>query len=76
MIFISGENRLRKVGDVLLAKTKLLSETKEYEKYQSKKDGKDEKGNLIRLIESRKGDRYFFLPQTPFIENQNNRFSI
>ena len=68
--FISGENRLRKVGDVLLAKTKLLSETKEYEKYQSKKDGKDEKGNLIRLIESRKGDRYFFLPQTPFIENR------
>jgi len=68
--FISGENRPRKVGDVLLAKTKLLSETKEYEKYQSKKDGKDEKGNLIRLIESRKTDRYFFLPQTPFIENR------
>ena len=68
--FISGENRSRKVGDVLLAKTKLLSETKEYEKYQSKKDGRDEKGNLIRLIESRKGDRYFFLPQTPFIENR------
>lgn len=72
--FISGKNRPRKVGDVLLAKTKLLSETKEYEKYQSKKDGKDEKEkekeNLIRLIESRKGDRYFFLPQTPFIENR------
>ena len=68
--FISGENRLRKVGDVLLAKTKLLSETKEYEKYQSKKDGKEEKGNLIKLIESHKTDRYFFLPQTPFIENR------
>lgn len=72
--FISGKNRSRKVSDVLLAKTKLLSETKEYEKYQSKKDGKDEKGNekgnLISLIESRKGDRYFFLPQTPFIENR------
>ena len=68
--FISGENRSRKVCDVLLAKTKLLSETKEYKKYQSKKDGKDEKGNLIRLIESRKTDRYFFLPQTPFIENR------
>jgi len=68
--FISGENRSRKVGDVLLAKTTLLSKTKEYEKYQSKKDGKDEKGNLIRLIESRKTDRYFFLPQTPFIENR------
>lgn len=68
--FISGENRSRKVCDVLLAKTKLLSETKEYEKYQSKKDGRDEKGNLIKLIESRKGDRYFFLPQTPFIKNR------
>lgn len=68
--FISGENRPRKVGDVLLAKTTLLSNTKEYENYQMKKNGKDEKKNLIRLIESRKGDRYFFLPQTPFIENR------
>ena len=68
--FISGENRSRKVGDVLLAKTKLLSETKEYEKYQSKKDDDNKKENLIRLIESRKGDRYFFLPQTPFIKNR------
>lgn len=67
--FISGENRPRRVGDVLLAKTKLLSETKEYEKYQSKKDD-NKKENLIKLIESRKTDRYFFLPQTPFIENR------
>nr|WP_315006403.1 response regulator [uncultured Capnocytophaga sp.] len=64
------KEKSRKVGDVLLAKTTLLSETKEYEKYQSKKDGKEEKGNLIKLIESHKTDRYFFLPQTPFIENR------
>lgn len=64
------KEKSRKVGDVLLAKTTLLSETKEYEKYQSKKDGRDEKKNLIRLIESAKGDRFFFLPQTPFIENR------
>ena len=64
------KEKSRKVGNVLLAKTTLLSETKEYEKYQSKKDGKDEKKNLIRLIESGKGDRFFFLPQTPFIENR------
>lgn len=68
--FISGENRSRKVSDVLLAKTKLLSETDEYKMYQSKKNDNNKKENLIRLIESRKTDRYFFLPQTPFIENR------
>ena len=68
--FILGENRPRKVGDVLLAKTTLLSNTNEYKGYQSKKDDNNKKENLIRLIESRKGDRYFFLPQTPFIENR------
>jgi response regulator reciever domain protein len=59
----------RKVDEVLLAKTTLLSNTKEYREYQSKKDV-NKKEKLIRLIESRKGDRYFFLPQTPFIENR------
>ena len=68
--FIKRNNRSRKVGDVLLAKTTLLSNTDEYKGYQSKKDDNNKKENLIRLIESRKGDRYFFLPQTPFIENR------
>lgn len=68
--FISGEKRQRKVDEVLLAKTKLLSKTDEYRKYKEKSSDKSIKDNLIKLIESRKGDRYFFLPQTPFIENR------
>lgn len=68
--FVSGESRPRKVDEVLLAKTTLLSNTKEYREYQSKKDDNNKKEKLIRLIESRKGDRYFFLPKTPFIENR------
>jgi len=65
----------RKVGKVLLTKTRLLSEMEDYIKYSQNKN-KDNKNNLLELIKSRKGDRYFFLPQTPFIENRVIDFQI
>lgn len=71
----------RKVGKVLLAKTHLLSDTEEYKTYSDKKreDGvtdkttkekASDKKNLTKIITSGRSDRYFFLPQTPFIENR------
>ena len=74
-----GDNK-RRVEKVLLAKTELLKKYTEFINFISpykedgtlkkagEKHGEEEK--LRRLIESRKGDRYFFLPQTPFIENR------
>jgi CheY-like chemotaxis protein len=67
--FIESDGRERKVGMVLMAKTHLLSTTDEYTRYNANKN-KDNKIKLERLIESRKGDRYFFLPKTPFIDNR------
>jgi DNA-binding response OmpR family regulator len=72
--FILDGKRPRKVGMVLLAKAKLLTETEEYKKYISNKD--KYKQNLFELVESRKSDRYFFLPKTPFIENLVLDFQI
>ncbi|MDV3626774.1 hypothetical protein CMU78_00610 [Elizabethkingia anophelis] len=66
--FVKADGRPRKVGKVLLVKTVLLKKTTEYTNYIGNK-GKY-KQNLSSLIESRKGDRYFFLPGTPFIENR------
>jgi DNA-binding NarL/FixJ family response regulator len=59
--------RERKVGFVLLTRATSLKDTEYYKKF--KKNPKDNKDGLLRLIESRKGDRFFFLPSTPFIEN-------
>lgn len=66
--FIKRADNKRKVDYVLLLKTKLLTETEEYTKYQNNKEKFAD--SLKKLINSGKGDRYFFLPQTPFIENR------
>lgn len=72
--FISSGDRIRKVGKVLLVKTVLLTQMPEYKKYEGNKE--KFKQSLSSLIESRKGDRYFFLPKTPFIENRVLDFQI
>lgn len=66
--FVEAGGRPRKVGKVLLVKTVLLINTPEYSKYNGNKE--KYRQSLSTLIESRKGDRYFFLPGTPFIENR------
>jgi len=63
-----GASLGRKVGMVLLAKTKLLIDTEEYKLYSENKKA-DNKAKLEKLVTSGKTDRYFFLPKTPFIEN-------
>jgi CheY-like chemotaxis protein len=73
--FIDRGGGKRKVGRVLLAKTLLLSATDEHTKYSANKNNNN-KNKLEALIESRKSDRYFFLPQTPFIENRIIDFQI
>lgn len=65
--FIKEGDRQRKVGKVLLAVATPLKDSEQYKKYEGNKD--KYKQSLAELIESRKGDRYFFLPGTPFIEN-------
>lgn len=72
--FVQSANRSRKVGKVLLAKTTLLKDDQTYKKYISNKD--KYRQSISDLIESRKGDRYFFLPQTPFIENRIIDFQL
>lgn len=64
-----GETLGRKVGKILLAKAELLSDTSEFVAYCGNKNN-DNKIKLSKLITSGKSDRYFFLPQTPFIENR------
>jgi hypothetical protein len=63
----SQSKRARKVGWVLLAHAIRLRETQEYSRFKSN-PGKH-LDSLKKLIETRKGDRYFFLPGTPFLEN-------
>lgn len=57
-----------KAENVMLAECFLLKGTREYKKYQQAQTPENKK-DLIRLVESRRGDRYFFLPKAPFIEN-------
>lgn len=66
--FIKRGTSERKVDYILLLKTILLTETKEYKRYNQNKDKYTE--SFKQFINSSKGDRYFFLPQTPFIENR------
>ena len=66
--FIKRADGKRKVDYVLLLKTNLLTETEEYKKYQKNKEKYVD--SFKQFINSGKGDRYFFLPQTPFIENR------
>ena len=65
--FIEEGSRHRKVGKVLLAEALPLKNSEFYKKYKG--NNEKYKLSLAELIESRKGDRYFFLPGTPFIEN-------
>lgn len=60
--------RSRSVGKVLLAIATPLDQLQVYHDYK-KNANKDNTDRLTRLIETRKGDRYFFLPATPFITN-------
>lgn len=61
-------NRERRVGNVLLAIATPLSKSEYYLDYKNTSNDKN-KDRLAKLIEARKGDQYFFLPGTPFIEN-------
>lgn len=67
--FIARGGSDRKVDYVVLLKTSLLTETEEYKKYKQNQT-KDNTEKLRKMINSGKSDRYFFLPQTPFIENR------
>ncbi len=58
----------RKAESILIAECIALSETKEFKKYQEN-TSKNNKKELLKLIESRKTDRFFFLPGTVFIDN-------
>jgi len=66
--FIEEVSRPRKVGKVLLVVAMDLKDTSEYKKFIESKSNTAAK-ELAKLIESRKSDRYFFLPRTPFIPN-------
>jgi len=72
--FVESTGRSRKVGQVLLVKTMLLTDTNEYKQYSDNPEKYKQK--LVSIIESRKGDRYFFLPRTPFIDNRVIDFQI
>lgn len=65
--FVEEGGRKRKVGKVLLAIAQELKNTEFYRKFVSNKE--KHRDDFARLIESRKGDRYFFLPGTPFLPN-------
>lgn len=66
---ISTGTRQRKAEKVLLVNAKLLTEIEEFIAYKDKQN-KENKNNLTKIIESRKSDRYFFMPSTPFIANR------
>lgn len=90
--FVSGNGRKRKVDYVVLLKTTLLIESKEYKNYsdskkeldsfrQCKNQNEEEikkkeitfrkhRDSLSQFINSGKSDRFFFLPETPFIQNR------
>lgn len=73
--FKKGVNEGRSVDSVLLIKTNLLTDYKEFKDYQQNQN-KDNKQKLGKLINSGKSDRYFFLPQVPFIENRIVDFQL
>jgi CheY-like chemotaxis protein len=67
--FVKRKNGRIRAEQVLLVKCKLLSETQEFKHYLADKANPAKTDNIKKLIESRKGDRYFFIPKAPFIEN-------
>lgn len=64
-----GINEGRSVKHVLLIRTKLLTEFQEFKDYQQSQN-KENTNKLEKLLNSGKSDRYFFLPQVPFIQNR------
>lgn len=66
---ISTGTRQRKAEKVLLVNAKLLTEIEVFIAYKDKQNNENKK-NLSKIIESRKSDRYFFMPSTPFIANR------
>ena len=65
--FIETSKRKRKAERILLVQASSLNTREEYIKYKTKASNTN-KNELEKLINSSKGDRYFFLPKTPFIE--------
>lgn len=63
-----ASKRERRVGQVLLAIAEPLVNSDYYKDYK-KTSNKDNRARLEKIIETRKGDQFFFLPGTPFIEN-------
>jgi hypothetical protein len=66
--FKGSESLGRKVGKVLLAKTKRMEEFSQYSNFKANPN-KDHTKRLSELIKNNLSDRYFFLPNTPFIRN-------
>jgi hypothetical protein len=58
----------RKAQQVILVQFSLLENTPEFIAYKANRTPGN-KNSLELLIKGRRGDRYFFLPGTPFIEN-------
>lgn len=63
-----GEPIGRNAEKILLIKATPLTEITEYKKYEANQNT-DNKNALIKMVNSNKGDRFFFLPGTPFITN-------
>ena len=57
-----------KAQNTMLVKTTHLEDTEEYKTFKQNNNNENKK-SLMKLIESRKSDRYFFLPKTTFITN-------
>jgi DNA-binding response OmpR family regulator len=68
--FIEDEkiHRMRSVGRVLLVVAIPLVDNDYYKDYK-RTNNRTNRDRLAKLIETRKGDQYFFLPGTPFMEN-------
>lgn len=64
----NGDSDGRAAEKILIVRAKPLGESEEYKNYVNSKN-KDNTDKLKRLINASRGDRYFFLPQTPFINN-------
>lgn len=58
----------RKAQNTLLVPATLLKDTEEYKSFK-RNENPDNTEKLKRLIEDRKSDRYFFLPEIPIIPN-------
>ncbi|MEN5087994.1 response regulator [Sphingobacterium faecium] len=59
----------RKVGKILITKTKLLVESNEFLAFKAN-SSKENSSKLEKLVTSSQTDRYFFLPGTPFVDNR------